>query len=102
MLDYFRMFEEGGNRFPGFENEIQGIYRKDESDGPCASTRMSSMNSYLNTKLSSKHTVVDAAAAGLLETKAARFETNCAVQRYSDLRKSPFMVSIFVTCRSYV
>jgi ornithine decarboxylase len=31
MLDYFRMFEEGGNRFPGFENEIQGIYRKEES-----------------------------------------------------------------------
>ena len=37
MLDYFRMFEEGGNRFPGFENEIQGIYRKTESDG---STRL--------------------------------------------------------------
>jgi ornithine decarboxylase len=33
MLDYFRMFEESGNRFPGFENEIQGIYRKTESDG---------------------------------------------------------------------
>lgn len=33
MLDYFRMFEEGGNRFPGFENEIQGIYRKTEDDG---------------------------------------------------------------------
>ena len=33
MLDYFRMFEEGGNRFPGFENEIQGIHRKEESDG---------------------------------------------------------------------
>ncbi|ABE36633.1 beta-eliminating lyase family protein [Paraburkholderia xenovorans LB400] len=33
MLDYFRMFEDGGNRFPGFENEIQGIYRKTESDG---------------------------------------------------------------------
>ncbi len=32
-LEYFRMFEEGGNRFPGFENEIQGIYRKTESDG---------------------------------------------------------------------
>jgi ornithine decarboxylase len=32
-LDYFRMFEESGNRFPGFENEIQGIYRKTESDG---------------------------------------------------------------------
>jgi ornithine decarboxylase len=33
MLDYFRMFEAGGNLFPGFENEIQGIYRKEESDG---------------------------------------------------------------------
>ncbi len=33
MLEYFRMFEEAGNRFPGFENEIQGIYRKEESDG---------------------------------------------------------------------
>ncbi|SDE39787.1 Orn/Lys/Arg family decarboxylase [Paraburkholderia lycopersici] len=33
MLDYFRMFEEAGNRFPGFENEIQGIYRKTGSDG---------------------------------------------------------------------
>ena len=32
-LDCFRMFEEGGNRFPGFENEIQGIYRKKETDG---------------------------------------------------------------------
>jgi len=33
MLDYFRMFEEGSNRFPGFENEIQGIYRKAGDDG---------------------------------------------------------------------
>ncbi len=33
MLAYFRMFEEGGNRFPGFENEIQGIYRQTASDG---------------------------------------------------------------------
>lgn len=33
MLDYFRMFEEGGNRFPGFENEIQGIYRRKQADG---------------------------------------------------------------------
>lgn len=33
MLDYFLMFEEAGNRFPGFENEIQGIYRQTESDG---------------------------------------------------------------------
>jgi ornithine decarboxylase len=33
MLDYFRAFEESGNRFPGFENELQGIYRKTEADG---------------------------------------------------------------------
>ena len=33
MLEYFRTFEEGGNRFPGFENELQGIYRKTEADG---------------------------------------------------------------------
>ncbi|GLU34353.1 Orn/Lys/Arg decarboxylase N-terminal domain-containing protein [Trinickia caryophylli] len=33
MLDYFRMFEEAGNLFPGFENEIQGIYRKTGDDG---------------------------------------------------------------------
>ncbi|AKJ70353.2 amino acid decarboxylase [Pandoraea thiooxydans] len=33
MLDYFRMFEAAGNRFPGFENEIQGIYRKTMDDG---------------------------------------------------------------------
>jgi len=33
MLEYFRMFEQSANRFPGFENEIQGIYRKAEADG---------------------------------------------------------------------
>ena len=26
MLDYFRMFEESYARFPGFANEIQGVY----------------------------------------------------------------------------
>ncbi|KEZ77211.1 Orn/Lys/Arg decarboxylase N-terminal domain-containing protein [Salinisphaera hydrothermalis] len=26
MLDYFRMFEAAANRFPGFANEIQGLY----------------------------------------------------------------------------
>ena len=26
MLDYFRMFEAGYARFPGFSNEIQGVY----------------------------------------------------------------------------
>lgn len=32
MLDYFLAIEEAGNRFPGFENEIQGVYRKVEAD----------------------------------------------------------------------
>jgi ornithine decarboxylase len=32
MLDYFLAIEEAGNRFPGFENEIQGIYREVEAD----------------------------------------------------------------------
>jgi ornithine decarboxylase len=27
MLEYFRMFEESYARFPGFANEIQGVYR---------------------------------------------------------------------------
>ncbi|OIQ94796.1 ornithine decarboxylase, constitutive [mine drainage metagenome] len=33
MLDYLRMFERSANLFPGFEAEIQGLYRKVESDG---------------------------------------------------------------------
>jgi ornithine decarboxylase len=33
MLDYFRMFEAVGNLFPGFESEIQGLYRKTAPDG---------------------------------------------------------------------
>lgn len=32
MLDYFRMFEESYARFPGFANEIQGVY-PEEIDG---------------------------------------------------------------------
>jgi ornithine decarboxylase len=32
MLDYFRMFEESHARFPGFANEIQGVYPR-EVDG---------------------------------------------------------------------
>ncbi|MBB5374262.1 Orn/Lys/Arg family decarboxylase [Acidocella aromatica] len=28
VLDYFRLVEEGCNLFPGFENEIQGVYRE--------------------------------------------------------------------------
>ena len=33
MLDYLRMFERSANMFPGFEVEIQGIYREIEKDG---------------------------------------------------------------------
>jgi ornithine decarboxylase len=33
MLEYFKMFERAGNAFPGFENEIQGVYREPQSDG---------------------------------------------------------------------
>ena len=33
MLDYLAMFERSANLFPGFEVEIQGIYREIESDG---------------------------------------------------------------------
>ena len=33
MLDYLKMFEEAANRFPGFEAEIQGLYRETEPDG---------------------------------------------------------------------
>ena len=33
MLDYFKMFERGGNLFPGFANEIQGVYREPQPNG---------------------------------------------------------------------
>ncbi|HEX3500492.1 MAG TPA: Orn/Lys/Arg decarboxylase N-terminal domain-containing protein [Stellaceae bacterium] len=33
MLDYLKVFERGANRFPGFEAEIQGLFRKIEPDG---------------------------------------------------------------------
>ena len=33
MLDYLGMFERSANLFPGFEVEIQGIYRETEKDG---------------------------------------------------------------------
>ncbi|WP_342780940.1 Orn/Lys/Arg decarboxylase N-terminal domain-containing protein [Nitrospirillum amazonense] len=33
MLDYLKMFEQSANLFPGFENEVQGLYRKIEPDG---------------------------------------------------------------------
>jgi ornithine decarboxylase len=33
MLDYFTLFEAAANRFPGFANEIQGLYPVAEADG---------------------------------------------------------------------
>ena len=33
MLDYLKMFEKSANLFPGFEAEIQGVYREVEKDG---------------------------------------------------------------------
>ena len=37
MINYLKVFEQGANLFPGFENEIQGVYREKQPDG---STRM--------------------------------------------------------------
>jgi len=33
MLDYLKMFERSANRFPGFEAEIQGVFREVAPDG---------------------------------------------------------------------
>jgi ornithine decarboxylase len=33
MLDYLLMFEKSANLFPGFDVEIQGIYRETDKDG---------------------------------------------------------------------
>jgi ornithine decarboxylase len=33
MLDYLGMFERSANLFPGFEAEVQGVYRETEKDG---------------------------------------------------------------------
>ncbi|MDR3519224.1 MAG: Orn/Lys/Arg decarboxylase N-terminal domain-containing protein [Azospirillaceae bacterium] len=33
MLDYLKVFETGANLFPGFDNEIQGLYRELQPDG---------------------------------------------------------------------
>jgi arginine/lysine/ornithine decarboxylase len=33
MLDYLKMFERAANLFPGFDNEIQGVYRELQPDG---------------------------------------------------------------------
>jgi ornithine decarboxylase len=33
MIDYLRIFERAANKFPGLDNEIQGVYRGREPDG---------------------------------------------------------------------
>jgi ornithine decarboxylase len=33
MLDYLMMFQCAANQFPGFESEVQGVYRRTEADG---------------------------------------------------------------------
>jgi ornithine decarboxylase len=33
MLDYFKLFEKSANLFPGFEAEIQGVFRETEASG---------------------------------------------------------------------
>jgi arginine/lysine/ornithine decarboxylase len=33
MIDYLKVFEQGSNLFPGFETEVQGVYREVQSDG---------------------------------------------------------------------
>jgi ornithine decarboxylase len=33
MIDYLRIFERAANRFPGLDNEIQGVYRGKQADG---------------------------------------------------------------------
>ena len=45
MIDYLKAFERAANLFPGFENEIQGVYREIERGrAPCGSTPTSSAN----------------------------------------------------------
>jgi len=33
MIDYLKVFEQGSNLFPGFETEVQGVYREVQPDG---------------------------------------------------------------------
>lgn len=33
MPDYLMMFERAANQFPGFESEVQGVYRRTEAGG---------------------------------------------------------------------
>ncbi len=44
MIDYLRMFEASFNTFPGFEVEIQGVYREMDATGGCGSIPMWSVN----------------------------------------------------------
>jgi ornithine decarboxylase len=33
MIDYLKMFERSSNLFPGFDTEVQGIYREADASG---------------------------------------------------------------------
>jgi ornithine decarboxylase len=33
MIDYLLVFQRAANLFPGFETEVQGVYREREKDG---------------------------------------------------------------------
>ena len=33
MIDYLKMFEKSANVFPGFEAEVQGLYREADETG---------------------------------------------------------------------
>jgi hypothetical protein len=33
MIEYLKVFERAANRFPGFENKVQGRYRETATDG---------------------------------------------------------------------
>ena len=33
MIEYLKIFEIAANRFPGFESEVQGLYRETAHDG---------------------------------------------------------------------
>ena len=33
MIDYLKVFEQSANEFPGFDVEIQGVYRETDSAG---------------------------------------------------------------------
>jgi ornithine decarboxylase/arginine decarboxylase len=33
MIAYLKAFERAANKFPGFENEVQGLYRETAADG---------------------------------------------------------------------